>query len=185
MLKILHSFCISFIAGNSFLTASTYLVIWYTLTCICCSNNWWHVSGTASYNGRVLALSPFFKLATDAPWECVLCKVMVVLPCCNNSSIIQLWVDVLIFVCVACDPACCMLCLIPSTTEDVSCEFGSSKYYALCGFGGILSCGLTHTAVVPLDLVKCRLQVCMKAKPHYQQEASTSSSAVATCVPKQ
>ncbi|MED6255696.1 hypothetical protein ATANTOWER_013475 [Ataeniobius toweri] len=43
--------------------------------------------------------------------------------------------------------------------EDVSCEFGSSKYYALCGFGGILSCGITHTAVVPLDLVKCRLQV--------------------------
>lgn len=46
--------------------------------------------------------------------------------------------------------------------EDVSCEFGSSKYYALCGFGGILSCGITHTAVVPLDLVKCRLQVCME-----------------------
>lgn len=40
-----------------------------------------------------------------------------------------------------------------------SCEFGSAKYYALCGFGGILSCGITHTAVVPLDLVKCRIQV--------------------------
>ena len=40
-----------------------------------------------------------------------------------------------------------------------SCEFGSAKYYAICGFGGILSCGLTHTAVVPLDLVKCRIQV--------------------------
>lgn len=40
-----------------------------------------------------------------------------------------------------------------------SCEFGSAKYYALCGFGGILSCGITHTAVTPLDLVKCRLQV--------------------------
>lgn len=43
--------------------------------------------------------------------------------------------------------------------EEHSCEFGSMKYYALCGFGGILSCGLTHTAVVPLDLVKCRIQV--------------------------
>lgn len=51
-----------------------------------------------------------------------------------------------------------------SITEDVSCEFGSSKYYALCGFGGILSCGITHTAVVPLDLVKCRLQVCMETE---------------------
>lgn len=54
----------------------------------------------------------------------------------------------------------------PYPTEDVSCEFGSSKYYALCGFGGILSCGITHTAVVPLDLVKCRLQVGMKSQTH-------------------
>merc|ERR1712051_297671 len=35
-----------------------------------------------------------------------------------------------------------------------SCEFGSPKYYALCGFGGLLSCGITHTAVTPLDLVQ-------------------------------
>jgi len=46
-----------------------------------------------------------------------------------------------------------------AASDDVSCEFGSGKYYALCGFGGILSCGITHTAVVPLDLVKCRIQV--------------------------
>lgn len=39
-----------------------------------------------------------------------------------------------------------------------SCEYGSGKFYALCGLGGILSCGITHTAVTPLDLVKCRLQ---------------------------
>jgi len=58
----------------------------------------------------------------------------------------------------------CSLCVpLPSPTEDASCEFGSSKYYALCGFGGILSCGVTHTAMVPLDLVKCRLQVCKEA----------------------
>merc|ERR1711990_914689 len=38
-------------------------------------------------------------------------------------------------------------------------EFGSSEYYAKCMFAGALSCGLTHTAVVPLDLVKCRMQV--------------------------
>lgn len=44
-------------------------------------------------------------------------------------------------------------------TETYSCEFGSLKYYALCGLGGAISCGVTHTAVVPLDLVKCRLQV--------------------------
>jgi len=44
-----------------------------------------------------------------------------------------------------------------SSADEV--EFGSTKYYALCGFGGLLSCGLTHTGIVPLDLVKCRIQV--------------------------
>merc|ERR1719232_1978515 len=43
--------------------------------------------------------------------------------------------------------------------EGDSCEFGSTKYFALCAVGGALSCGITHTAVTPLDLVKCRLQV--------------------------
>lgn len=37
-------------------------------------------------------------------------------------------------------------------------EYGSAKYYALCGYGGILSCGITHTALTPLDMVKCRIQ---------------------------
>ena len=53
----------------------------------------------------------------------------------------------------------CDALLFSLSAEQHSCEFGSSKYYAICGFGGILSCGLTHTAVVPLDLVKCRMQV--------------------------
>lgn len=47
----------------------------------------------------------------------------------------------------------------PVSSSGDSCEFGSSKYFMLCGIGGILSCGTTHTFVVPLDLVKCRLQV--------------------------
>ena len=57
---------------------------------------------------------------------------------------------------MSCSPLKNLSCIF---TDDYSCEFGSSKYYALCGFGGILSCGITHTAVVPLDLVKCRIQV--------------------------
>ncbi|KAI5729636.1 hypothetical protein M8J76_004818 [Diaphorina citri] len=40
-----------------------------------------------------------------------------------------------------------------------SCAFGSLKYFLLCGMGGIISCGSTHTLITPLDLVKCRLQV--------------------------
>lgn len=46
-----------------------------------------------------------------------------------------------------------------ATSDKDSCEFGSLHYFALCGLGGIISCGTTHTMVVPLDLVKCRLQV--------------------------
>lgn len=33
------------------------------------------------------------------------------------------------------------------------------NYYSKCMVGGILSCGLTHTFVCPLDIVKCRKQV--------------------------
>nr|XP_020727027.1 phosphate carrier protein, mitochondrial-like isoform X1 [Odocoileus virginianus texanus] len=43
--------------------------------------------------------------------------------------------------------------------EESNYEYGSTKYLLLCGLGGMLSCGLTHTAIVPLDLVKCRMQV--------------------------
>ena len=35
----------------------------------------------------------------------------------------------------------------------------SPAYYAACSAGGIFSCGLTHMAVTPLDLVKCNMQV--------------------------
>ncbi|KAK4216057.1 mitochondrial carrier domain-containing protein [Rhypophila decipiens] len=38
-------------------------------------------------------------------------------------------------------------------------ELYSGKYYAACTFGGLLACGVTHTAVTPLDLVKTRRQV--------------------------
>jgi solute carrier family 25 phosphate transporter 3 len=41
----------------------------------------------------------------------------------------------------------------------------SKEYYAACGIGGILSCGLTHTLVTPLDLVKCNAQANPKEFP--------------------
>jgi solute carrier family 25 phosphate transporter 3 len=34
-----------------------------------------------------------------------------------------------------------------------------NMYYAKCVIGGIISCGLTHTAIVPLDVVKVNMQV--------------------------
>lgn len=33
------------------------------------------------------------------------------------------------------------------------------SYYVKCLIGGALACGLTHTAITPLDLVKCKRQV--------------------------
>ncbi|KAI1713970.1 mitochondrial carrier protein domain-containing protein [Ditylenchus destructor] len=50
-------------------------------------------------------------------------------------------------------------CAGAATSKPGEVEFGSGKFYALCGLGGVLSCGITHTAIVPLDLVKCRIQV--------------------------
>ncbi|KAI0394813.1 mitochondrial phosphate carrier protein [Xylariaceae sp. FL0594] len=38
-------------------------------------------------------------------------------------------------------------------------EMYSGGFYAAATFGGLLACGVTHTAVTPLDLVKCRRQV--------------------------
>jgi hypothetical protein len=34
-----------------------------------------------------------------------------------------------------------------------------ADYYFKCMIGGIFSCGLTHLAVTPLDVIKCRMQV--------------------------
>lgn len=34
-----------------------------------------------------------------------------------------------------------------------------TDYYAKCMLGGVLSCGLTHTAICPLDIIKCKMQV--------------------------
>ena len=35
----------------------------------------------------------------------------------------------------------------------------TNEYYGKCMIGGILSCGLTHLAVTPLDVAKCNMQV--------------------------
>jgi solute carrier family 25 phosphate transporter 3 len=37
-------------------------------------------------------------------------------------------------------------------------ELFSPKYFYYCGIGGILSCGLTHAGITPLDVVKCNTQ---------------------------
>ncbi|KAL2928180.1 Mitochondrial phosphate carrier protein 3 mitochondrial [Bienertia sinuspersici] len=50
--------------------------------------------------------------------------------------------------------------MIPSASEPSKrIEMYSPQFYAACTVGGILSCGLTHMAVTPLDLVKCNMQI--------------------------
>jgi len=50
----------------------------------------------------------------------------------------------------------------------------SPEYFLMCAIGGILSCGLTHTAVTPLDLVKCNAQ----ANPHYFKNTMSGFSKI-------
>jgi solute carrier family 25 phosphate transporter 3 len=45
-----------------------------------------------------------------------------------------------------------------ATQQKQPIKLYSLEYFAACGLGGILSCGLTHTAVTPIDLVKCNAQ---------------------------
>ena len=47
---------------------------------------------------------------------------------------------------------------IPAAAEGGSIAMYSPEFYAACTVGGILSCGLTHTAVTPMDIVKCNMQ---------------------------
>ncbi|KAL3693428.1 hypothetical protein R1sor_007079 [Riccia sorocarpa] len=53
--------------------------------------------------------------------------------------------------------------MIPSAAETAvkatKIDMYSKEFYAACTVGGILSCGLTHTGVTPLDVVKCNMQI--------------------------
>lgn len=49
--------------------------------------------------------------------------------------------------------------MIPAANEKRKIPLFSGEYYGYCTIGGILSCGLTHTAVTPLDVVKCKIDV--------------------------
>jgi len=49
--------------------------------------------------------------------------------------------------------------VVRSPSEKRSIEMFSPAFYGACAIGGTLSCGVTHTAVTPLDVVKCNIQV--------------------------
>lgn len=49
--------------------------------------------------------------------------------------------------------------MIQAPSEPGKIQMYSTAYYAACTVGGILSCGITHTAVTPLDVLKCNMQI--------------------------
>ncbi|XP_071729388.1 mitochondrial phosphate carrier protein 3, mitochondrial-like [Rutidosis leptorrhynchoides] len=49
--------------------------------------------------------------------------------------------------------------VIQAPNEPRKIEMFSPTYYGACTVGGIISCGVTHMAVTPLDLVKCNMQI--------------------------
>ncbi|KAK6587305.1 hypothetical protein PZA11_000595 [Diplocarpon coronariae] len=63
-------------------------------------------------------------------------------------------------------------------------ELYSAQYYADCIFGQLLACGLTHTAVTPLNLIKCG-QVDSKIALYLAASASAESNAVVALGPSE
>ncbi|XP_074278382.1 mitochondrial phosphate carrier protein 3, mitochondrial-like isoform X2 [Silene latifolia] len=49
--------------------------------------------------------------------------------------------------------------IVMAASPSEKIEMYSPQFYAACTAGGIFSCGLTHMAVTPLDLVKCNMQI--------------------------
>ncbi|KAG8056976.1 hypothetical protein GUJ93_ZPchr0002g24029 [Zizania palustris] len=47
----------------------------------------------------------------------------------------------------------------PSEPPFGKIDMFSPAYYATCGFGGAAACGLTHSAVTPLDVIKGNIQI--------------------------
>jgi len=41
-------------------------------------------------------------------------------------------------------------------------EMYTTDYFLACGLGGLICCGLTHTGVTPIDVVKCNMQIAPK-----------------------
>ncbi|CAA0841114.1 Mitochondrial phosphate carrier protein 3-mitochondrial [Striga hermonthica] len=49
--------------------------------------------------------------------------------------------------------------VVPAPAEKGAIEMFSPAFYWASAAGGLLSCGPTHTAVTPLDIVKCNMQI--------------------------
>lgn len=65
---------------------------------------------------------------------------------------------------------------IPAATEGGIALY-SPEFYMACAGGGVVSCGATHTAVTPLDVVKCNMQVGRRHASVHVHEKQTSDAA--------
>lgn len=94
------------------------------------------------------SLIPNFLYSSSAiPFEKMLCSNV---PCGSPSPVVE----------AASSSTSMKAFSIPSPSEPrKKLEMYSPAFYAACAVGGSLSCGLTHMAVTPLDLVKCNMQV--------------------------
>ncbi|PKA56104.1 Mitochondrial phosphate carrier protein 3, mitochondrial [Apostasia shenzhenica] len=78
----------------------------------------------------------------------------------SPSSASRLFLGVSARTPAASPPAAPASFMVQSPSEPVKkIEMFSPAFYAACTAGGVLSCGLTHTAVTPLDVVKCNIQI--------------------------
>jgi hypothetical protein len=48
--------------------------------------------------------------------------------------------------------------VVPAAPAEGGIKLYSKEFYVTCAIGGMVSCGATHTAVTPLDVVKCNMQ---------------------------
>ncbi|CAF0872764.1 unnamed protein product [Rotaria sordida] len=87
-------------------------------------------------NRCVISILTVLRVLTIIPYKCIVTVLRTIVELGNFSSLTH-----------------------STGKEHYSCEYGSIKYYIYCGIAGMLSCGITHTALVPIDLIKCRLQV--------------------------
>ena len=56
-------------------------------------------------------------------------------------------------------PAPAVVAGAPSEPPFGKIEMFSPAYYTACAVSGAAACGFTHTAVTPLDVIKCNIQV--------------------------
>ena len=94
------------------------------------------------------SLLPSFLYTSSSSRSLAIAKLMI--PCCKPVPLAEVDPEV---------PSGGGSFLIHAPNEPRKIEMYSPMFYAACTAGGIASCGLTHMAVTPLDLVKCNMQV--------------------------